>query len=299
MSIQHAPDYLSIGHVTIDLLPDGSPVLGGTALYAALIAARFGLRAAIFTRGNFSQHGDKIEDALRRVAGEIEIIVQDAEQPTVFTNVSVAGRREQTIHSWAGMIDMNGLPAHWRAARIVHLAPVAQEVDARQSGRLNPDYVGATPQGWMRNWTSSRTGRVKLEELRLPFETLSRINAMVLSSDEQVHARPAVEAVSARGIVAITRGSEDSLVIDRGRSIEVPSFPVKAVDDTGAGDIFAATLFIQRAEQQPTLAAARAAAAAAALRVQGQGLDSIPTRTAVERFLARHELAPTLRLRGR
>ena len=43
------PDFLAIGHITRDLLPDGSWRLGGTVTYAALTAVRLGLRAAIVT----------------------------------------------------------------------------------------------------------------------------------------------------------------------------------------------------------------------------------------------------------
>src|SRR5687767_8775163 len=41
------PDYLVIGHITADVLDDGEIVLGGTALYSALTAARLGARVAV------------------------------------------------------------------------------------------------------------------------------------------------------------------------------------------------------------------------------------------------------------
>src|SRR5688500_8647879 len=49
------PDYLVIGHVTADLQPNGEVILGGTALYSALAAARLGARVAVLTRGVFGQ----------------------------------------------------------------------------------------------------------------------------------------------------------------------------------------------------------------------------------------------------
>lgn len=288
MTAHQAPEYLAVGHITVDLLPDGSPVLGGTALYSALTAARFGLRTAVITRGNFTRHGDAIGDALNQYAEEIEIILQSSQQPTVFTNATAAGRRVQTIHSWAGRIDLNGIPAHWRAAEIVHLAPVAQEIDPRQAGRLSPAFLGATPQGWMRRWPPSHSGSVSLGSLRLPSEILSRIDAMVLNAEEQSLARDQIEAVSSRGLVAITRGPQPAQILDRGRLFEVPSFPARMVDDAGAGDVFAAALFILRANHESTISAGRMAAAAAAKRIQGQGPDAVPTRQEVEEYLELH-----------
>ena len=41
------PDYLLIGHMTRDLLPDGGCAPGGTALYAALTAHRVGRRVGV------------------------------------------------------------------------------------------------------------------------------------------------------------------------------------------------------------------------------------------------------------
>jgi len=285
MTAHEAPEYLAVGHIAVDLLPDGTPVLGGTALYSALTAARFGLRTAVLTRGNFSKHGETIEKALSHFAEEVEIILQSSQQPTVFTNVNIAGRRAQTLHSWAGRIDLTGIPAHWRSADIIHIAPVAQEIDPRQTGRLNPGFLGVTPQGWMRRWPPSHHGPVSLGPLRLPSEMLSRVDAMVVNAEEQSLARDEIEAVASRGLVAITRGPLATQIFDRGRLIEVPSIPVRAVDDAGAGDVFAGALFVLRAEHESTIAAGRMAAVAAGLRIQKHGPDAVPTRQAVEDYL--------------
>src|SRR5260221_873008 len=43
------PEFLTIGHVTRDLHPDGSFSLGGTATFAALTTYRLGLVAAMVT----------------------------------------------------------------------------------------------------------------------------------------------------------------------------------------------------------------------------------------------------------
>jgi sugar/nucleoside kinase (ribokinase family) len=295
MSMDKAPDYLAIGHISVDLRPDGGASLGGTALYSSLLASRFGLRAAVLTRGNFTRHGPEIADALSRHAEEVDIIVQEAAHPTCFTNVSRHGRREQTLHTWAGEIDLNGLPPHWRAASIIHLGPVAQEIDARRAGRLIPGYFGVTPQGWMRRWPTGRGGRVQLVPLRLPFEFLSRVDGLVLNSEEHTLARDEIDVVSRRALVAITRGSAGVQVIDRGRANEIPAFRVPIADDTGAGDVFAATMFLLRAEQTPTMVSIRNAAAASALLVQHGGPDGVPTREAVEAFLAREEGKATRR----
>ncbi len=287
MGSPRTPQYVAIGHVTVDLDPrTGAPRLGGTALYAALAAARLGLEAAILTRGNFESYGDAILEDLARFSREVAMIVQESAVPTVFTNRILAGRREQTIHSWAGPIDLSGLPPTWRSAPIIHFAPVAQEIDPRQAGRVSPEFLGTTPQGWMRQWPR-QGGRVRLIQLRLPLEFVTRVDGFVLSTLEHTLARDEIEAIAQRGLVAITRGAEGATVIDRGRAYEIPAYPVQVADETGAGDVFAAVLFALRARREPTLWAAKMAAAAAALKVQGVGPDAVPTLEAVEEFLAR------------
>ena len=46
---QATPEFLAIGHVARDLLPNGGWRLGGTVTFAAFTAQRLGLRAAIVT----------------------------------------------------------------------------------------------------------------------------------------------------------------------------------------------------------------------------------------------------------
>ena len=295
MSRSQVPDYLAIGHIAIDVRPDGSLALGGAALYSALLAARFGLHAAILTRGRFSGHSDAIDSALSALAGEIDIIVQDAPEATSFTNVTRAGRRQQTLNSWAGEIDLNGAPGPWRASRIIHLAPIAQEIDARRAGRLSPQYFGVTPQGWMRRWEGERSGRVSLIPLRVPYEFLGRIDGLVLSSEEHTLARDEIELVGVRSLVAITRAAAGAYLVDRGHAMTLPAYTVPVIDDTGAGDVYAATLFTLRAEQVPTITAARSAAAASALLIQAGGPEHVPGRADVEAFLARQVGRPGIR----
>lgn len=286
MMFQQPPDFLAIGHITIDLLEDGTPELGGAALYSGLAAARFGLRSAILTRGNFSKHGDAIQQALAEFADEVDIIVQDASMPTVFENRTIAARRQQTIRDWAGPIDLSGLPPTWRSSGIVQLAPVAQEVDPRQAGQLSPDYLAATPQGWMRQWQGQgQRGVVQLRSPRTALMLASRIDGLALNAEEHILARDLSDSVARRGIVAITRGSNGVRVIDRGQAIDLPAFPVREENELGAGDVFAAVLFLLRARREPTTRSARIASAAAALKITGGGPESVPTREQVDAFL--------------
>jgi sugar/nucleoside kinase (ribokinase family) len=280
------PEYVAIGHLTIDRTPAGDQ-LGGTVLYAALVAARLGLRAAILTRANVVGLDGAPRSQLDQLAAEVEIVAQDAPATTTFTNLEVAGRRSQTLHAWGDQIDLNGLPALWRSAPAIHLAPVAQEIDPHQVSRLSPHYVGCTPQGWMREWDRARLGAVRRVPLRLPADLLSRIDALVISSEEYVGAREVVAEIGRRGLAAVTRGAQGADLVDRGRKIDAPVFPVRDVDTIGAGDVFAGALFAARSMREGVMASIRLAAAAAALKVSGRGIDAVPHRAAIEALVER------------
>src|SRR5690242_5765276 len=84
---QRPPDYVVIGHICADILPDGTAVLGGTALYSALAAATFGWRTGILTRGRYGFNLGGLEIPPLTIGSErIQVVVQDAEWPTCFVN---------------------------------------------------------------------------------------------------------------------------------------------------------------------------------------------------------------------
>ncbi|HUG16423.1 MAG TPA: PfkB family carbohydrate kinase [Thermomicrobiales bacterium] len=288
MAVTRIPDYVVIGHIAIDRTPLGD-ILGGTVLYAALAAARYGARVGILTRANIDGFTVAQREELVAVAEQIEIVSQSSAATTTFTNDDVAGRRSQTLHAWGGEIDLNGLPPLWRSSPALHLAPVAQEIDPRQTQRLAPTFLGCTPQGWMRQWHPDRLGQVRTSALRLPAELVSRIDAMVVSSEESTHARDILHAIGQRGLVAVTRGQQSTALIDRGRETSIPAMRVPVVDATGAGDVFAGCLFASRAARQSVAASARFATAAAALKVAGRGVLSVPRREDVERLIDERE----------
>ena len=285
---ERAPDYVVIGHICADLLPDGTAVLGGTALYSALAAAELGWRVGVLTRGAYGRTIDGIEiPSLDPYAGKLNLIVQEAERPTVFVNEYRAGRREQTVPHWAGEIDLRGLPPHWRNARVVHLGPIAQEIDMRQTGSLTPEFLGVTPQGWMREWPRSG-GKVKLTHLRLAPELLSRIDGVIVSEEEISLSRDTVDHVGSRRLAVITRGEYGSRVIYAGSHAELPGLKVDAKDLTGAGDVFATAFFIKATDRTVSAVnAARFANAVAALSLREIGPSGIPTLSEVEEF-AKH-----------
>src|SRR5438270_2226798 len=90
------PQFLSIGHVTRDVRPDGSYSLGGTVTFAALTASRLGLVAGIITCAD-PPLITKLPDHLP----DIVLHVRPSATTTVFANQYKDGFRTQYLHARA------------------------------------------------------------------------------------------------------------------------------------------------------------------------------------------------------
>lgn len=142
------PDLLTVGHVTRDVHADGSFSLGGTVSFASLTAARLGASAAVVTRADA-----QLAAQLPQLLPGIALAVRPSAETTTFDNRYHDGFRTQYLLARADTLQADDVPEAWRAAPIVLLAPLAQELDPgifalfpRRPGAL----IAATPQGWLR-----------------------------------------------------------------------------------------------------------------------------------------------------
>ena len=275
--MQH--DYTAVGHVTIDVLEDGSRRAGGTVLYSALQAARLGRRTLIVTRGV----AEEIEALLAPFAAEFDLEVRPAHQTTTLQTSGSGSERTQQVLAWAGpMTEELELDS-----AIVHLAPIARETPQRWHGRA--ELIGLTPQGMARVWTGPeatiRLARPSAEDEHVA----ATCHAVVVSEHERDCCGALIAAAGGGGaVVAITDGGDPSTILGPGGgavTVEVPPIE-EAIDDLGAGDVFAAAFFVALGEGRTSRGAAQFATAAAAVRIQGTGAAAIGDRQAITARLA-------------
>jgi sugar/nucleoside kinase (ribokinase family) len=280
-------DYVAVGHVTADVLaadgtrhanPTGQP--GGTAFYSALQAARLELRTQILTQGD----PPEIERLLAPYRDELDLAILPAEHTTTLRTWGEGPARRQRLLAWAGPIAAVEVDT-----AILHLAPVARETPRAWRGRA--EFVGLTPQGLLREWDA----RGDLALAPAPRELLpARCDAVVLSEREwDVAASGCAEPAggcAGGGVVAVTAGPHPvTLHLPGGELLHVPVPAVERPrDDLGAGDVFAAALFVALREGRPPAAAAAFAAAAAAVRIGGAGPGAIGDRRAIAARLETH-----------
>jgi ribokinase len=88
------------------------------------------------------------------------------------------------------------------------------------------------------------------------------------------------------GQVVVTLGDKGCATLIDGQVYRVKAFDVKAVDATGAGDVFNGVLASQLVEGQSLVEAMRFACAASALSVATSSANAAPRRQQVEAFLS-------------
>ena len=272
--------YVAIGHVCLDVTPDGD-VLGGTVAYSALTARALGWDVAVVTRA-------QAELDLSPLRGVDCARLPDITTTTFENRYSPAGRI-QILHTRAGLIHPGQASARFRRADVAHLAPIADEVDPAWFDVFDGALIGVTPQGWLRQWDAA--GRVSPREWTDAATLLCRAGAIVLSIDDVNGDWAHIDrwARIARVLVA-TQGHDGCTVYVDGVPTRVPAPAVVEVDPTGAGDVFAAAYFTRLRVTGDALEAARFANCIAACSVRRRGLAVMPAPGEVKECLATQSL---------
>jgi sugar/nucleoside kinase (ribokinase family) len=266
-------DYLIVGHVTRDLTEEG-PRLGGTAAYCSILASRMGLEVGVVTSTDEDTNLDPLSG--------IHIHNIPAAKTTTFKNLYTPGGRKQYLLERADPLEINMIPEAWRSAKIIHLAPVAGEIDL-DAGRLFPEAaVCLTLQGWLRNWDEDGlVYPIKFPDPGPHFE--DNIAAFVSDEDLAYDSSQIKRLRNYFPVFGLTKGDAGVDVFVQSNFVSIPTTSVEEIDPTGAGDIFAAAFMIYYYLRKKILFdSACQSTALASLSVTRPGVEGIPTREEIQ-----------------
>jgi len=260
-------DYLLIGHITQDITPEGNQ-LGGGVSYSGLTAHALGMRVGLVTSW--------AEECDPGALSKLSIANHRCDHSTTFENRYSDSGRVQKLHHLAPQIDFYHIPESWRNPRIVHLAPVAQEIPPNIVRHFPNSDIYLSLQGWLRTWDEE--GLVSWTEWPESGYILQQVDAAVLSEEDVNYNQEMIDLMAASvRILAVTKGPQGAEIYTEGNIYTLPAPQVETVDPTGAGDIFAATFFSQLTYSGNPVKAGELAVQIASDSVQRAGLDSAPT----------------------
>ena len=265
---------------------------GGKGANQAVSAARAGGRVAFVARLGQDDFGDQAIAAFAKEGIDVEHIYRDPKVSTGVALIFVDQHGENSIGVAPGA---NGRlsPADLKKAReifsgagvmVVQLEIPLQTVQsaallaAKAGARviLNPAPARALPDVLLRHVS-----------ILTPNETEAELLTGIRVDSDSAAAK-AASVLRGRGVqtVILTLGARGALLAGDGPAQLVPGFKVKAVDTTGAGDVFNGALAVALAEQQPLIDAVRFANAAAAISVTRLGAQpSAPSRREIQRLI--------------
>jgi sugar/nucleoside kinase (ribokinase family) len=178
-------------------------------------------------------------------------------------------------------LSLDNVPEVWQRTPIIHLGPVAQEVEAVLPGSFSPSLLGLTPQGWMRAW--DETGRVRRADWESAEQALGQAGAVVVSIEDVGGDEERIEFMAAHTrVLAVTEAAAGARLYWHGDQRRFRAPETYEVDATGAGDIFAAAFFVRLLTTQDPWEAARFATQLSARSVTRKGLEGIPTAEEIQ-----------------
>ena len=266
---------------------------GGKGANQAVAVARIGSGVTFMAKLGNDTFGQQMRQHFSEEGMDPTHILTDAESPTGTALITVEDKGENRIIVVPGANarltenDVESLSAEINSCRFVltqleiplptvlHIAEMTSA--AGKQLILNPAPARPLPDSLLQKVF-----------LITPNETEAEILTGIRVSDAE-SARRAALWFREKGVqqIVITMGSQGAFVFTDDFQGMVPSYKVKAIDTTAAGDVFNGALTVALSEGKTTADAARFGCAASALAIMRPGAQSsIPKRTEIDAFLA-------------
>jgi len=261
---------LAVGHVTLDVYPDGLKV-GGSVAYAARTWQALGADVQVITAAG----ADLPETGFE---------VRPSAETTRFSNTydSQGNRRQLLVAQADALVADEVAPAD-----VAFLCPVLGDFAPRPwiAGLAGVPLLGAGLQGWLKH--AGPGGEVEYGPRSDPAD-FQGVDVAFLSEEDLAGRLDWLDRLcSVVSTVYFTQGRAGARVFHRGLVHHIGPCPAREVDPTGAGDTFAAATLWALARGEAVVEAGRWGAAAASITVEHLGVAPVEAlrQTAERRVL--------------
>ena len=297
------PDLVTIGHILMDIRvqidkqpkPDEEARIrslsfggGGSAANVAVGASRLGLKSGFIGSLGFDTFGRVLLEELGRDGVDISHVKVDVTSGSGMTFIAVDRKGQATMYGYVGASDSlekSDLDRGYiQSAKHIHITGLPPNT-ATWASRIASKGCGDV---------SFDPGRlmsaVGLKRLR---PILRNVNQVLLNNEEALKITGYTEpekifqALHKTGPTAVVlkMGVKGVSASDIETSFHVPTYPVKVVDTTGAGDAFSAGFITAHLEGKDLKDCVKFANAVANLKITKAGARAMPFRSEVEVFL--------------
>jgi fructokinase len=276
---------------------------GGAPANVCVAVARLGIPAAFVGQVGDDPFGHHLADVLRRDGIDVSGLRFSAEARTMLAFVSLGPDGERSFSFYRNpSADMLMRPEDVAydvidRARIFHYGSISLIEEPSRSAmlaalrhaRAKGLLISYDPNLRLSLWRSAQDAKAGM------LEGLEFANILKVSEEELEFLTGGHDVAplwhDALKLIVVTRGSGGSSAYTRTRRVDAPGYAVQAVDTTGAGDGFVAGMLAGILEHGiddaplPTLLRFANAVGAIATTQKG-AIPALPTRAAVEAFLA-------------
>ncbi|RLF17009.1 MAG: ribokinase [Thermoprotei archaeon] len=281
-------DVVAIGNPVYDIIitpfaKSRGRVLSGCSINALLALRRLGFSKLALVGSVGKDYAERLRTDLKR-NGVTEFILIIGKETGGFKLVyDEKGDRTLEVLGVAGRIEKNDIPDEYLNSEYILLGPILQEIDLELV-----EYLATTsnaklfldPQGLLRIIDKNGIIRhvcerevlrkiVSLVDYVKPNEHESKV--LTGEDDPYIAAKKLVEWGAEVGIV--TLAERGSVAYDGDVFYRVQAYRTKAIDPTGAGDVYAGAFLAKKLEGAPLPEALLFASAAASIMVEHVGPD--------------------------
>jgi len=302
------PDLVILGQILNETIKfaDGrtlGPVLGGTLSYCSVAAARLGARVGIVAKIGRNTPRELLQPIFESGVDTAGLIVESAGYEDILF-YHVDGHKTLDFVSKPSPLALQDVPEAYRQADLIYCGSAMWEPPlavvralCRPGVRLAADlggYGGAHHD--IRHNTGGYDGYLRELLPYLHIAKASREDCTTLFSQTDLTPEEYARLLVAWGtqVGIVTRGEEGAIVATPEAVYHIPSFTQKAIDATGAGDVFSAGFLVHYQKHGDARAAGLFASATAALiceRTGGVVLNRMPLEAEVEARLSEYQPA--------
>lgn len=291
-------DIFFIGHILEETIvyPDGdrtSTVLGGPAAYASVASSCLGYSAGLITKVNHNFKNSFLP-TLMHSGIDMNGIQFGSVGTKNFLHYEDNGGKELHFVSQAPPLEWDDIPLEYRKARYCMICPINYEVSLPMIQKLhNTNKTILVDMGGFGGASSQRGFLPKDERIRFAGEVARYVDILKFSTDDCYYLFEKsmdnneyiqkIEQLGCKNFV-LTIGEKGCIVKCGTQQKLIPAYKTKAVDVTGAGDVWGASFLSMYSRSQDMFESAEYASAAASILVEKRGgvtLERMPRHSAV------------------